>query len=143
MFLMFLLVAGTPRQAATHIDAISAKESVTKNMPKATTASIQIPPAEPPFKRAMPMPLQKTHVSDRCRFGVDSIHQCVFPSAAKHNGKAKDGHKFKSSLGYREHMKTSSGSLSEHTVSTGSLPIRSMSFLSLRVPAFANWILSS
>jgi hypothetical protein len=70
MFLMFLIVARTPQQAATHIDAISAKESVTKNMPKATTASIQMPPAEPPFKRAMPMLLQKTNVSDRYRLGV-------------------------------------------------------------------------
>jgi hypothetical protein len=41
----------------TNIEIISAKESVIENMPKQTTTSIQIPPAGPPLKREIPIPL--------------------------------------------------------------------------------------
>ena len=40
---------------ATYIDAISAMDSMTKNMPKQTTRNIQIPPAVPPLFSAIPI----------------------------------------------------------------------------------------
>ena len=43
----------------TDIDAISAIESITKNIPKHTVKNIQIPPAVPPLFREMPMMLQE------------------------------------------------------------------------------------
>jgi hypothetical protein len=39
----------------TYIDAISAMDSMTKNMPKQTVRNIQIPPAVPPLLKAIPM----------------------------------------------------------------------------------------
>lgn len=39
----------------SYIDAISAMDSITKNMPKQTVRNIQIPPAVPPLLKEMPM----------------------------------------------------------------------------------------
>jgi hypothetical protein len=43
------------------MDAISAMESITKNMPKHTARNIQIPPAVPPLLSEMPMILRRTN----------------------------------------------------------------------------------
>jgi|TARA_R110002003_G_scaffold805_9_gene21505 hypothetical protein len=43
----------------TDIDAISAIESMTKNMPKHTVRNIQIPPAVPPLFKEIPMMLRE------------------------------------------------------------------------------------
>lgn len=40
-----------------YIETISAKERVTHSMPEQTTRSIQMPPAGPPLKREIPVPL--------------------------------------------------------------------------------------
>lgn len=44
----------------TDMEAISAMESITKNMPKQTTRNIHIPPAGPPLLSGMPMMLHGT-----------------------------------------------------------------------------------
>jgi hypothetical protein len=67
----FLIPSGTVRQTwapyrsvrkhietkgrVAHIDAISAIDSMTKNMPKQTVRNIQIPPAVPPLLKAIPI----------------------------------------------------------------------------------------
>jgi hypothetical protein len=45
--------------AKSHIEAISAKESTTKNIPKQTVKKSQMPPAVPPFIKERPTMLME------------------------------------------------------------------------------------
>jgi hypothetical protein len=44
----------TIKRLLSYIDAISAMDNMTKNMPKQTARNIQIPPAVPPLLKEMP-----------------------------------------------------------------------------------------
>lgn len=85
--------------AVAYIDTISAKESMTKNMPVQTTTSIQMPPAGPPLKREMPIPLRGNlyqPLFQTCWRLV--LHQGILPCVAKDYSKSKDGQELELSL---------------------------------------------
>jgi hypothetical protein len=76
----------------SYMEAISAKERTTKNMPMQVTRNIQMPPAVPPFIRDREtMLVEQISHSTGSRTGWRVLHESILPSASHNHSIAKNG----------------------------------------------------
>ena len=86
------------RLRKTDIDAISAMESMQKNIPTATMRNIHTPPAIPPLARVTLLELMGWSVSGVCSMTGGNKHQSDHPSIAQQQTESPDGDETKVTL---------------------------------------------